>query len=209
MYRPDNVVEKPWIVYRLSDPRSGEIRYVGVTHQKLRYRLVKHLSAARNGRPQYVSAWIRTVLSAGIEPIIEILEEGIGNWVEAEMRQVLAHKEAGHRLTNLTDGGDGIIGLRHSEESKRLMSIRRRAIPPKKHTESVKKAISASKIGKKRPDLSKKNGVFAKNRPDSWSKENLSRLYLTERYAISTIAKEIDAAITTVRRLLSEYKIQE
>lgn len=48
-----------------------------------------------------------------------------------EIERIVFWREAGADLTNMTDGGEGISGLRHSDETKALWSAQRkgRAIP--------------------------------------------------------------------------------
>lgn len=58
------------IVYTLADPRSGEVRYVGCTIQKLDVRLRIHLTnCQREQSPK--AAWLRELLTAGLCPLID------------------------------------------------------------------------------------------------------------------------------------------
>lgn len=69
------------IIYVLSDPRTREIRYIGrtqggETQGTLRVRLREHIndSYARYSNPEKYK-WIEELLKAGLEPLIEPLEE--------------------------------------------------------------------------------------------------------------------------------------
>jgi hypothetical protein len=60
-------------------------------------------------------------VSSGFKPEIVVLESVISKEQldEAEIRLIALFKKLGHRLTNMTVGGEGICGHRHSEEAKR------------------------------------------------------------------------------------------
>ena len=89
---------------------------------------------------------------------------------------IASYRAAGVRLTNLTDGGDGISGHRHSEETKAKISAsnmgkvispeaRRRVSEAlkgrpgtwrgRKHSEETKTKLRAAKLGSKNPSASR------------------------------------------------------
>ena len=75
-------------------------------------------------------------------------------------------------LHNKTDGGEGCSGYKHSEETKKTMSLNRTGIKNsfygKNHTDTVKEILS-KKCGK----IGKENGFYGKTHSDS-TKERLS-----------------------------------
>lgn len=148
--------------YAHSKP-DGTIFYIGKGRKKRAYDLIK--------RNVY---WKRVVEKYGI-PTVEIL----ANWktekeaLDHEVLLISCFKDMGYKLTNLTDGGEGSSGFKHSQESiakivkvkteqpsrywlgkprsqetkdkisKALMGVGR------PHTEEAKKKISLSHTGKK------------------------------------------------------------
>jgi len=113
-----------FIIYTLSDPRDGEIRYVGKTEGPLAKRMVHHMWRAGHGKRQYVYCWIRKLLADGVRPDARVVEE-VGDHdslVAAERRWIEELKTGGARLTDLTEGGEGAVGYRHTEASKKKMS---------------------------------------------------------------------------------------
>lgn len=113
-----------YVVYVLSDPRDNAIRYVGVSSRSAYRRLWEHIHRAlktplRNHRV----CWIRSLLQRGLEPVLTIVESGTGDWAESERTWIAAFRGIGCNLVNGTDGGDGVMGLRHSSESKARMAI--------------------------------------------------------------------------------------
>src|SRR5579859_1651924 len=108
-------------VYALIDPRTSELRYVGITCQRPNVRYGHHLSMARNGDHSYRSRWIREVLADGEKPVIVLLEETADR--SRECYWIEQYRSEGARLTNLTDGGEGTPGYRFTPEQRARMSV--------------------------------------------------------------------------------------
>lgn len=106
-----------WFIYALAD--SEEVRYIGWTVDPRR-RLRRHLDTAKTGK-LHRECWIRSVVQAGGQIQMYVLEEGEGDWAEAERRWIAHYREMGARLTNLTDGGEGVSGLVFSEETRQRL----------------------------------------------------------------------------------------
>ncbi len=119
-----------FLVYALTDPRDGTVRYIGKSSSGLQ-RAQHHATPQKLKKDKtYKGNWIRSLLSLGLRPSIEVVEE-------LPIRDLLADTERfwiaqfrawGFRLTNLTSGGDGCASFR---------------------TESHKRKISAAHKGKK------------------------------------------------------------
>lgn len=60
-------------IYQLVDPRDGSVRWVGRTHD-MKARLVEHLCNTR-GANVAKKEWIRELRSAGLQPVVELIEE--------------------------------------------------------------------------------------------------------------------------------------
>jgi group I intron endonuclease len=121
-------MENQWEVYSLSDPRTGEVRYVGVTTRRQK-RLRDHVSSARCGGRTHRDNWIRYLLAIGVTPSMQTLETGTGaTWEEAERRWIATYRDT-HRLINATDGGDGFSGYIPTPELKEKWSKMRSGVP--------------------------------------------------------------------------------
>lgn len=133
-------------IYALSDPRTpGEIRYFGKTTQPIGRRLAEHIGVARI-RNTHRDAWIRTLLAAGLRPMITILETGLMSkdaLDSAERAWIARGRADGLRLCNLTGGGDGLWhpspevrariaaahkGRKASEETRMRISVAHRGL---------------------------------------------------------------------------------
>ena len=107
-------------VYGLVDPNEpGHVRYVGLARQP--NRPFSHAQEARrSSRSSWKLNWIRSIQAVGREPAVIVLEElsfgrlsssnassGLLGFVESSY--IASLKSIGHRLTNLTAGGEGLI----------------------------------------------------------------------------------------------------
>lgn len=115
-----------WFVYALVDERERDhLRYIGITNNPKR-RLGRHLTESSGPRK---ARWVRRVIDSGGEVRIAILDRGLSQ-DEAKLREIAVIAEtiaAGHDLTNLTAGGDGIVGLWDDPDFRaRMIELRRR-----------------------------------------------------------------------------------
>lgn len=108
-------------IYTLTHPITNEIRYVGRTQTKLEARLKRHLKAKDKS---YRVNWIKSLLDNDLIPNINLICEttSFEHCIELEMFYINKYKELGYNLINMTDGGDGSIGFKHSDESKKIIS---------------------------------------------------------------------------------------
>ena len=102
-------------IYALIDPLTKEVRYIGKSvNPNTRFRA--HL---RNRSDTHCARWLGVLRDLGLEPEMTILEaETEGDGSEAEIRWIAYGRELGWPLTNLTDGGDGSLGVVQSEETR-------------------------------------------------------------------------------------------
>ena len=136
---------RTWHVYALCEPITMTVRYVGWAF-KPRRRLVEHMCRAKRER-SHKAAWLRQLAAAGQIPGMTILESGTGDWAEAEQRWIKHFRDNGMKLTNLTDGGEGVVGLLFSQESRAKM---RAAKVGRKLTQEHVAKVAAAHRGKKR-----------------------------------------------------------
>lgn len=112
-----------WYIYTLeSSSEIGIVRYVGKARNPQR-RLASHISSAISGRDKtYCGNWKRSVLSAGSQIVMNVVESGSGpGWTNAEKTWISFFRTVSDKLTNHTDGGEGFTG-KHSSESKKKIS---------------------------------------------------------------------------------------
>lgn len=130
-------------IYTLTDPITRIIRYVGKSVNAER-RYNQHLYDKRHNN--YSSRWIRKLQKQKLKPIlniIEICDESI--WQEREKYWIAYYKPIS-KLTNLTNGGDGLSSYNHSDETKLKISQSHKG---KKLSEITKNKIRNINLGKK------------------------------------------------------------
>lgn len=115
-----------YYIYKLLDPETLQIRYVGYTSKPLETRLIEHIKDSRRSKIQsHKKNWIKKLLDLGKTPTIELLETldyNIDNAHKIEQVWITFFKKLGHNLVNSTDGGAGIQGFKHSEKTKKLLA---------------------------------------------------------------------------------------
>jgi len=187
------------VIYVLTDPRTGIVRYVGKTSREdLDLRLKEHLAEAK-AEDHYRARWIRKLLSLGLKPGIRMLVRVDESEVNEAERALIAHYRQKHtgKLTNGTDGGEGVFltpeiltkrnasmqrryanglqgpftGKKHTKEALKKMS---EATKGKKHTEETRKKMSDAAKGRKNPMLDRKHTKEARKKMSEVAKASWS-----------------------------------
>lgn len=143
-------------IYKLIDPFTNEVRYVGKTEKSLKHRLSMHITTSiKNKNKTHKEAWITQVYNKGKRPIIELIEEvDFSDWQTKEIFWISQF----NNLTNICRGGLGGTGRVYTESEREEKSILiKRLISEGKiiYTEERNKKISESHKGKKLKDSTK------------------------------------------------------
>ena len=153
-------VIKTYNLYYLADPITKEIRYIGITVKSLSSRLSNHIRHARAGEKNYRANWVRKILSQGLKPIIELIEETTD--FNRESALIAEYRAKGFRLVNTTSGGEGCHNLSKEARERISQSLRQRVISDHTRkllaeatrnrvvTAETKKKISAYCTGRKK-----------------------------------------------------------
>lgn len=148
---------RQWEIYTLIDPRTDQVRYVGVTFRG-KQRFNEHMSRAVTGGKTHRDSWIRSLITLNLRPIYQIIEVGSGDgWQDAERRWIAHYRETCD-LVNHTDGGDGTPGYVPTPELREKWSAMRAGVPyspdrapamkGKHHTPEAKAKIAAAGAGR-------------------------------------------------------------
>lgn len=119
------------------------VRYVGKTIKTVEKRFHTHkVNAGYLDYPVY--KWMR---KHGDAVCVRVLEEVPDDIVDACEREWIKElRESGHVLLNCTDGGDGVSGWKHTDETKQKMSEAKQGYVPwmkgRKHSPETLKVIS-------------------------------------------------------------------
>lgn len=142
-------------LYRLTNQQNGKT-YIGVTTGSLRRRLQRHVVTAVGGNSQYLIH--RAIRKYGADAF---KMEALGQFpslVEllAAERGAIAEQMPAY---NLTKGGEGAWGVKHSKESVERVAAAHRGKPShmlgKKHTPEARRKMSAALKGKPSPNKGK------------------------------------------------------
>lgn len=110
-------------IYRLKNPDTKKVRYVGKTTNPKR-RWHHHCSIKANEKQKsHRSSWLLSILREGKKPILEIIDTcQYKSWEEVEKYWIQYHKDMGCNLCNHSYGGGGILGVERSKETKEKIS---------------------------------------------------------------------------------------
>jgi hypothetical protein len=110
-------------IYGLMSYPDLELRYIGYTSKSVNARFKQHMLAAKRGNRLPVYDWIRKVHRTGRTIIPAILRVN-ANFYKDEQECISITKRAGHRLLNMTTGGIGAPGAKHTAEYCQKISKR-------------------------------------------------------------------------------------
>jgi len=132
-------------IYTLSDETG--VKYVGKTSDTKK-RLYRHVYDAKTKKIlNKRDAWIKSLLNKGEKPKLEIIDIVIEeDWVIMEQYWISQFKCWGFNLKNMTEGGDGIYGLIHSDKTKKKMSETKKGKTPKNFDLFSKSSIKCGVI---------------------------------------------------------------
>jgi len=196
------------LIYKLIDPKTNQIRYIGKTKKTLRKRLYEHLTK-RNLTPKtHKNNWIKQLLSEGLKPIIETIEIVTElNWKEREIYHIKKLKSDGIKLTNTTDGGDGALGTKQSQESidKRLKTMKEKyGDDAFKISDIQKESISLAQTGRVKTisEIEQQANHLRKILYQC----DLNGLVIKEWFGVRKCAKELNIDYTTLRYNIRKQK---
>lgn len=141
--------ERQWFIYTLSDPRTGEVRYVGQTVSP-KHRLRQHIS---EGNTKHINAektvWLKDLQSLGLKPLMCVIDTASkDSWADTEKKWIAFYRSINPRLTNLSPGGEGCRGFIPGAETRLKMS--------KSHLGKVRTAESRARMSIAQTGLKKK-----------------------------------------------------
>lgn len=194
-------------IYTLCCPETGEVRYVGKTARGLKVRFNEHISQARRYRKTYCANWILSLEARGLAPTIRLESTWPAEELsKAEVSTIAAYRQAGARLTNLTDGGEGFVGHKKTAEHRRKIGEAHKGRAVSSETRAK---ISVARTGTKASEetLAKFREVRKGegNGRASFSERDVLAMRILHEYGVSPlkISKMFGAPHTTTHQALS------
>ena len=158
-------------VYTLIDPRNNLPFYVGKGSGE---RCNAHVVEAKYyvKRKSLKLNKIRKLMRLGMEPIVVKVEENVSDKqaLDLECLLIAEMRDIGFVLTNMTDGGDGAQGYKHTEEHKQMMREKFKGrIVTEEHRKKMCKPKSEQ--GRKNMALARQTTLY---RPSEEHKQKIS-----------------------------------
>ncbi len=208
--------EVNYIIYGLKAKNTEEIKYIGLTTQKLKIRFNGHLS---DQKINYKTNQIKKTGKENIEIII--IEENISDFkllCEKEIYYIAKYKEEGHKLTNITNGGEGFFGMKLTQEHKDKISLNHANVSGNKnpmygktHTDKVKKILKDYHTGRTATLETKikmsENKIGEKNNKAKLTKENvleIRSLYETNNYTYDNLALLFNVKKAAIHKIITK-----
>ena len=152
MITPEQKIEKV-IIYTLADPITNDVRYVGITTRDLNYRYKRHFYDKKNYKK---NKWFKSLKEQSLKPIIKELDTvDFDGWQFWEQWYISLFKTYGFNLVNLTEGGEGMFGYKHTNETKEKIKEKRKN---QIFTEETRELLSISSM-KNKYALNKKHSI--------------------------------------------------
>lgn len=147
-------------------PTTFEVRYVGKGHDRRAYSFSHRKGHHKN--------WINSLKKQGKTPRVTIIEQNLSEQqsLEREIFWIKTYKDRGCKLTNATEGGDGVSGHKHSPEARIKMGAANKG--RKRSKEEVANVVAAI-TGKRRTDEQKAN-ISASLKGKKLSAEHIAKL---------------------------------
>jgi len=152
---------KKYTIYKLIDPTDNQIRYVGLTSQNIKTRLVSHCHD-KKGKSHKIN-WIQKLIKLGLTPIVLPIEEDILTLEEADMKEVFWINKLisdGYNLTNTEMGGYSQKDISDSTKLKISKKSKKRF---EKEEEREKLRISNKRYENSKTEEQKINDILIQN----------------------------------------------
>lgn len=170
-----------YLIYGLIDPDTDQVRYVGKSSSGLKRPSHHWLHKQLRERRDRCHNWVRSVLARGKIPIVKVLQETENSEAlnELEKMWITNLRIQGCDLTNMTEGGDGIVGPMSLEVKEKISRARKLGnyIPWSKtheYSQESRQRMRAAKLGKKQnPEHIEKRAASnrGKKRSDEFRKK--------------------------------------
>lgn len=143
-----------FIIYALTEPDSGIVRYIGKSSSGLR-RPRQHAAASSLRVDDHRARWIRQLIAAGRAYGIRVLEvcDRADDLFDAERAWIARGRGQGWPLTNILDGGGiGATGWKPSPEARAKMAARAKGRPK---SAAHRAALAESQRGRTMPEATR------------------------------------------------------
>jgi hypothetical protein len=173
-----------FIIYGLVDPRTNLVRYVGRSSSGIR-RPRSYVTASQRSKKSHRNDWVGSLLAAGLMYEIAVLETCAAETElnDCEQWWIAYGRSCGWHLANHTDGGDGMSGFKHDEDTKQRLSEK----------------LKARRLS---PEHKAKIGAAHKGR--TYSEETLAKMSASGKVKVFTSEHRANASKAMTGRVFSD-----
>lgn len=190
-------------IYSLSDPITGEIRYIGKSNNPKK-RILDHVRENKTSNRSHKISWIKSLISKDLLPIVEIVDEVPKlDWEFWEQYWISQFKHWGFNLTNISPGGYN-NNYKRTTETKKKMGVSK--LGKKLSIEQRKKISESIKLkAKENPLYNRGNG----NSRKFLDKDLLYQKYIIENLSLNKCASFFCVSKKTVFTNITEYSFKK
>ena len=190
-------------IYSLSDPTTGEIRYIGKTYNALRKRLYSHINECKSDNKSHKINWIKSLLNNDEVPIISTIDIiPTSEWQYWEKYWIEQFKQWGFNLTNISLGGYD-NNYKRTDKTKSKM---RKSKLGTKLSEDQKNKISDSV---KQKFIETPNYNKSSDKDIIISRDDLYQKYIIDNLSTTKCAIYFNTSKATIFRNLKENNISK
>lgn len=194
-------------VYKITNKINNKV-YIGITSKGISARWKEHLWNAEHGCPFKLHNALRKY---GKENFTIELIDFCNSWeelTEKEKFYIAQYKSTEDEFGyNLTEGGDGTFGRKHSEETKE--KIRQKAIGREVSDETKQKLSEAGKIRTEGREIYWSSGEIGKNRRKPILQYTKEGNFIKEFDGVNLASKETGIGATNIISALKHRNITE
>jgi len=168
-------------IYSLSDPITGDIRYIGKANNPKK-RVLDHIKENKTSNKSHKISWIKSLLSKGLLPIVEIVDEIPKlEWEFWEQYWISQFKSWQFNLTNISPGGYNNNYKRTTETKQKMRVSKLGTILPEEQKQKISESIKSK--SKESPNYNK-----CHDKTHLIDKDTLHQKYITENLSLNKCA---------------------
>ena len=190
-------------IYSLSDPITGEIRYIGKANNPKK-RILDHVRENKTSNKSHKISWIKSLIAKDLLPIVEIVDEVPKlDWEFWEQYWISQFKYWGFNLTNISPGGYNNNYKRTTETKKKMRISKLGTTLPIEHRKKISESVKLK---------AKENPLYNRGEGNSrkfLDKELLYQKYIIENLSLNKCASFFDVSKKTVFTNITEYSFKK
>lgn len=193
---------KTTFIYTLSDPISGEIRYIGKANNPKK-RVLDHIKEGKTINKSHKISWVKSLLNKGLFPIVEILDEvPISEWEFWEQYWISQFKAWNFNLTNISPGGYNNNYKRSIRTKKKMRKSKLGCKLSEEHKHNISNSVTIK--AKESPNYNK-----CYDKIHIMDKDILYEKYIIENLSMPKLSKLFSVSEKTIFTNLKEYGIKK